>query len=114
MSRYPKSDYGTVEREMFQRHDRGFCVRPNPCVCDEGRAALSRIKAENERLREALERIEQVQPEALGYIRHHGFKWEGLGSIGVEPGNWQHLAFSLYSDLSRCSSIALRALQEEG
>lgn len=61
-------------------------------------------------LREALERVAQKQPEALAMIERNGFVFD---SIGAEPGNWQHLAFSLYNDLCEVESIARSALTED-
>ena len=33
--------------------------------------------------------------------------------IGKEPGNWQHLAFSVYTDLCEADTIARAALGED-
>jgi hypothetical protein len=63
--------------------------------------------------REALERIAEIQPRVLGYIRANGFVWADKDSIGTEPGNWQHLAFSIYSDLCEVDSIARNALEQD-
>ena len=60
--------------------------------------------------REALERIKQVQPKTLAMIRRSGFSFVNLGA---EPGNWEHLAFTLYSTICEIDSIVSDALDEE-
>ena len=59
-----------------------------------------------EDLREALKEIAEIQPKVLGYIRREGFVFD---DIGTERGNWQHLAFSIYSDLCRVDLLARQA-----
>jgi len=54
-------------------------------------------------LMECLEKAAQAQPKALGYVRANGFVFDDIGS---EPGNWKHLAFSLYSDLCEINADA--------
>ena len=56
----------------------------------------------------ALERIAEQQPKTLAMIRRNGFVFD---DIGAEPGNWQHLAFSIYTDLCEVDSIARAALE---
>lgn len=59
-------------------------------------------------LRLALERIAEQQPKTLEMIRHNGFIFTDIGN---EPGNWQHLAFSIYTDLCEIDAIARTALE---
>lgn len=61
-------------------------------------------------MRAALEEIATKQPEALKIIEQEGFVFT---DIGHEPGNWQHLAFTLYTQLCEVDSIARAALAEE-
>ena len=63
-----------------------------------------------ETLRAALEQIATMQPRALAVIEDNGFVFEDIGS---EPGNWQHLAFALYTDLCEIETIARAALRED-
>jgi hypothetical protein len=73
---------------------------------------LEEYEGLHERIRElraALERIAEQQPKTLAMIEGNGFIFE---SIGREPGNWQHLAFSIYSDLCEVDLIARSALEE--
>jgi hypothetical protein len=58
---------------------------------------------------EALERIAEQQQKTLAMIRRNGFVFD---SIGKEPGNWQHLAFTIYTDLCEVDTIARNALEE--
>lgn len=58
-------------------------------------------------MRHALEHIAVLQDNALGYIEQNGFVFD---DIGKEPGNWKHLAFSLYSDLCEADTWAHAAL----
>lgn len=51
----------------------------------------------------ALERISALQPEALSVVERNGFVFD---DIGAEPGNWQHLAFTLYVLLCEAECIA--------
>jgi hypothetical protein len=48
------------------------------------------------------------QPEAIEMIRSNGFVFRDLGN---EPGNWQHLAFTLYNDLCHIETVARQALE---
>ena len=57
----------------------------------------------------ALERIAEQQGKTLAMIERNGFVFD---DIGAEPGNWQHLAFSIYTDLCEVDSIARSALAE--
>lgn len=66
--------------------------------------AISLIVAIN-----ALERIKAQQPETLRMIESNGFVFD---SIGNEPGNWQHLAFSVYTDLCQVDTYASQALKD--
>ena len=70
-------------------------------------------EAERDEARKSLEAIAAQQPKTLEMIRHNGFVFD---DIGREPGNWQHLAFSVYTDLCEVDSIARAALadKEEG
>ena len=70
---------------------------------------LDSIIAERDRLREALEAVAAQQPKTLAMIEANGFVFD---DIGKEPGNWQHLAFSIYTDLCEVDSIARAALSE--
>ena len=61
-----------------------------------------------ERLRENeqdAEKIAGFQPKALAIIEGNGFVFE---DIGREPGNWQHLAFTLYTEICEIETIARR------
>ena len=71
---------------------------------------LDSIIAERDRLREALEAVAAQQPKTLAMIEANGFVFT---DIGKEPGNWQHLAFSVYTDLCEVDTIARAALGED-
>lgn len=70
------------------------------------------VNAEGEvaRLTADLEAIAAQQPKTLAMIRANGFVFD---SIGKEPGNWQHLAFSIYTDLCEVDTIARAALAKD-
>jgi hypothetical protein len=63
---------------------------------------------EIDRLRTALEQIAPMQQNALRMIERNGFVFEDIGN---EPGNWQHLAFTLYTELCEVDSIVGAALE---
>ena len=63
-------------------------------------------QAKLERARSALQYIGEMQPKVLAMIQANGFVWDDRDSIGNEPGNWQHLAFTLYSTICEIDSIA--------
>ncbi len=70
-----------------------------------------------ERDRARLEAIEAAVTEAatkqqktLGWIRAHGIVFDG--PLGTDPTNWQHIAFSIYSDLCEMDAILRAALGE--
>jgi hypothetical protein len=60
-------------------------------------------------MRFALERIAHQQQLTLAMIRDNGFVFT---DIGREPGNWQHLAFSIYTDLCEVDMWARNGLGE--
>ena len=50
------------------------------------------------------------QQETLQMIERNGFVFD---DIGAEPGNWQHLAFTLYTEICDMDEIARQALGME-
>jgi hypothetical protein len=66
-------------------------------------AALAREAA----LRLALEQISEQQQQTMAKLRKHGIVFD---AIGADPSNWQHVAFSIYTDLCEVDSIARAAL----
>ena len=132
-----ESDRGIATlREYVLRKRQHTCrvgVTDLDCSCEIGKAldhlTIRLVEAEkvivarnrdhvalNDRLvtaEKALGDIGEIQPRVLSYIRANGFKWECRESLGSEPGNWQHLAFSIYSDLCKADTIARSALTQE-
>lgn len=60
--------------------------------------------------REALARIAEQQPRTLEKLRAHGVVFDG--PLGADPKNFQHVAFSIYTDLCEVDSIARTALAD--
>lgn len=60
-------------------------------------------------LEAALSLIAAQQKKTLETIKANNFVFT---DIGAEAGNWQHLAFSIYTDLCEVDSIARAALEE--
>lgn len=63
-----------------------------------------------------LERIRDLQPEAVATIRRHGFVFDKMGPLAddaTELDRWKMLAFSLYTDLVEASTIAENLLEDE-
>ena len=58
----------------------------------------------------ALEQIAAAQAEAQHVIRKNDFRFT---DVGKQPGNWQHLAFSLYTRICDLSLLAESALKSE-
>ncbi len=71
------------------------------------RKALVALLAENERLREALERISEEQPQVLAKLEQNGIVFDDLGA---DPKNWQHVAFTIYNHLCSVDLAAREAL----
>ena len=69
-----------------------------------------RMVREVERYQEALKHIADMQQHALEIIRGNGFVFE-RENIGTEPGNWSHLAFTLYTEICHIDTIARAALE---
>jgi hypothetical protein len=67
-------------------------------------------EAEVQRLREALDVVAAQQPKTLAMIEANGCVFT---DIGKEPGNWQHIAFSIYTDLCEVDTLARAALGKE-
>ena len=57
----------------------------------------------------ALEEIAAKQQLILKIIESNGFVFTDLGK---EPGNWRHLAFTLYTQICEIDSIARSALND--
>lgn len=57
---------------------------------------------------DALKRIAAQQPKTLETLRSHGIVFDG--PLGTDPKNWQHVAFSIYTDLCEVDSWANEAL----
>jgi hypothetical protein len=55
----------------------------------------------------ALYEIARKQRQVLGIIETNGFIFDDIGS---EPGNWKHLAFTLYCEICEIDLIARGAL----
>lgn len=64
-----------------------------------------------EMIRETLELAAAKQPEALAIIQQNGFVFE-RENLGNEPGNWSHLAFTLYTMLCEIENAARQTLEE--
>jgi hypothetical protein len=58
--------------------------------------------------KEALEKIAQAQPRVLRWLELNGIVFDG--PLGADPTNWQHVAFSIYTDLCEVDTIARQAL----
>lgn len=69
-----------------------------------------RVLEEMRGLRDALRAVAKFQADELAVFRSHGIRFE---DIGVDPKNWQHIAFSLYSDLCEVETIARNALTDQ-
>ncbi len=74
---------------------------------DQCRDERDRVVAAEAKAATLAEQIAAIQPKTLAMIRANGFVFD---SIGNEPGNWQHLAFTIYTDLCEADSIARAAL----
>ena len=71
---------------------------------------IDRLEAAEARVQEleaALREIAEKQQQALGIIESNGFVFD---AIGKEPGNWQHLAFTLYTEICEIDVWARNAL----
>ena len=71
-------------------------------------AALGFLGSHIDLLENTLKRIAAKQQEALRMIESNGFVFDG--PLGAEPGNWEHLAFSLYTDICEIDTWARAAL----
>jgi hypothetical protein len=92
-----------VARFTEELADRGSCV---DALADSSRALDAAVR-DAATLRAALTAIKAQQPETLAMIEANGFVFT---DIGRDPGNWQHLAFTVYTDLCRVDTIAEQAL----
>jgi hypothetical protein len=76
---------------------------------DACRACVVVVERRAAELEAALQQIAAQQQETLAMIERNGFVFD---SIGCEPGNWQHLAFTIYTDLCKVDTVARSALDE--
>jgi hypothetical protein len=67
-----------------------------------------RLLAVVERYENALRQIGEQQQKTLGWIRDWDIVFDE--APGKNPGNWQHVAFSIYSDLCEVDTWARAAL----
>lgn len=58
--------------------------------------------------RQALTEVSERQPKTIDWLRANGIVFDG--PLGIDPGNWEHVAFSIYNDLCEADDIARRAL----
>jgi hypothetical protein len=72
---------------------------------------FARLQARDKVLTEALERISKQQQHTLGWLESNGIVFDG--PLGKDPKNWQHVAFSIYSDLCEVDIWAHHALGKE-
>lgn len=93
-------DYDTL---LFKYGEKARDVREYQGYARDLRARVTSLEA-------AMEQVKAQQPDTLAMIRANGFVFD---SIGNEPGNWQHLAFTIYTDLCRVDTIAQSALAKE-
>jgi hypothetical protein len=68
------------------------------------------LKEQLETYDKTLRVIAEQQQKALKIIESNGFVFD---DIGREPGNWKHLAFSLYTDLCEIDTWTRNALEIE-
>ena len=94
-----------AERDQYRREWEAYARQ---ALRAEARAEDA--EAENARLRQTLVKISEAQLRTLRMIESNGFVFT---DIGREPGNWQHLAFSIYADLCEVDALARAALDEE-
>jgi len=76
-------------------------------VIGHARGVLA-LAAREQTLRRALEEVAEAQPATLENLRSNGVVFDG--PLGNDPKNWQHVAFSIYTDLCEVDSIARAAL----
>lgn len=62
-------------------------------------------------LAHALRNVSQRQEATLEKLRTLGVVFT---DIGADPKNWQHVAFTIYSEFVEAASIARQALEEDG
>lgn len=96
MARFMRATASTSSGEMdvLMVEDPEGHLRPTSAVEDELWAALELIGAQ--------------QQKTLKVIESNGFVFDNIGN---EPGNWQHLAFTIYTDLCEIDTIAKAALK---
>ena len=68
---------------------------------------IERLSAQNHDYFEALKQVAALQGQALAVIRDNGFVFK---NIGTERGNFEHLAFTLYSEICEIDVVARNAL----
>jgi chromosome segregation ATPase len=78
---------------------------------ETNRSLIAELREKDDLLLGSLRKIQGFQPAALATIERNGFVFE---DIGGQPGNWQHLAFSLYTDLCEIETISRSALENDG
>lgn len=72
-----------------------------------------KLKAAEEQLsilKCAMIAVARQQPRTIGWLREHGVVF--AGPLGTDPTNFEHVAFSLYTDICQIDSIARNALAE--
>lgn len=67
-----------------------------------------RARDDAEALAQALEQIAAQQQKTVGWMRANGIVFDG--PLGTDPKNWQHVAFSVYTNLCEVDDLARAAL----
>jgi hypothetical protein len=103
----------SLHSEPWEREEHVDCVSCPECAftfdaCHEDRdGGYSCPLCAELASKKTLEGIAEKQQNALRIIRENGFVFE---SLGKEPGNWQHLAFTLYTEICEIDTWARNAL----
>lgn len=104
---YPDDNRKTwVERGVGEECER-FIEAP---LDDYESARIEELLAVARAYRGALEQIAEQQQRTLGWMQKHDIVFDG--TLGTDPKNFQHVAFSVYTDLCEVDSWARAALSE--
>ncbi len=68
---------------------------------------LAKLRAEMAPLREAAQAVVRLQEETVATFRNRGIKFT---DIGADPENWQHVAFTVYTNLCEAAALARDAI----
>lgn len=91
----------------MRRDERLRLILVRALITEPNRKSAGEVLEHWDAMTAALTKIKEQQPKTLEKLRRRGVIFK---EIGADPLNWEHVAFSIYTDLCRVDQIAGQGL----